>query len=83
MGVLAWLTPDQAKAPELARPTLDLSGPLLAAAFQSVARGSEELGGIERYIEALKLKSALFQDTLGAGKVRDLDLAGLDRKSVV
>lgn len=77
MGVLAWLTPDQAKAPELARPTLDLSGPLLAAAFQSVARGSEELGGIERYIEALKLKSALFQDTLGAGKVRDLDLAGL------
>ncbi len=77
MGVLAWLTADQAKTPELARPTLDLSGPLLAAAFQSVARGSENLGGIERYVEALKLKSALFRDTLGAARVRDLDLNGL------
>ena len=79
MGLLAWLTPDQAKAPELelARPTLDLSGPLLAVAFRSVAQGAEELGGIERYVEALKLKSALFQDTLGAGKVETLDLSGL------
>ena len=77
MARLAWLTADRPKAPELARPQLELSGPLLASAFQAVARGSGELGGIERYAEALKLKIALFQDTLGAGKVEQLDLHGL------
>lgn len=72
-----WLTSSKAKAPEFARPHLDLSGPVLSAAFQSAARASEEHGGIERYIEALKLKAALFQDTLGGGKVGQLDLSGL------
>ena len=59
---------------ELERPQLDLSGPLLAEAFQLLAKGSEAHGGVERYIEALKLKAALFQDTLGSGKVAELDL---------
>lgn len=77
MARLAWLTADKLKMPEPARPQLELSGPLLASAFQAVARGSEELGGIERYVEALKLKIALFQDTLGAGKVAQLDLPSL------
>jgi hypothetical protein len=72
-----WLMSSKAKAPEFARPHLDLSGPLLGSAFQCAARGSEEHGGIERYIEALKLKVALFQDTLGSGKVEHLDLNGL------
>lgn len=72
-----WLMSNKAKAPEFARPHLDLSGPLIASAFQTMARGSEEHGGIERYIEALKLKAVLFQDTLGGGKVDTLDLNGL------
>jgi hypothetical protein len=72
-----WLMSSKAKAPEFARPHLDLSGPLLGSTFQCAARGSEQHGGIERYIEALKLKVALFQDTLGSGKVEHLDLNGL------
>ncbi|MGA2794554.1 MAG: hypothetical protein ABSE69_13680 [Roseiarcus sp.] len=74
MARLAWLTGNSFKAPEQARPQLELSGPLLSEAFKAVARGSEELGGVERYVEALKLKAALFQDTLGAGKAARLDL---------
>lgn len=73
---LTWLTGKSSDTLQLERPNLELSGPILAAAFQTVVRGSEELGGIERYVETLKLKSALFQDTLGAGKVTQLDLNG-------
>ncbi len=76
MGKLAWLTADKSGTPEIARPHLDLSGPLLASAFQTLARGCEDLGGIERYVEALKLKSELFKDTLGDGKVATLNLEG-------
>ncbi len=74
MAQLTWLTSEGGDPPQLARPQLDLSGPLLAEAFHSVAREAEEHGGIERYVEALKLKAALFQDTLGSGKVAELDL---------
>ena len=74
MARLAWLSSDSLKAPGQARPQLELSGPLLSEAFKAVALGSEELGGVERYVEALKLKAALFQDALGAGKVARLDL---------
>ena len=69
MAKLTWLRSDGGDTPELERPQLDLSGPLLAEAFQLLAKGSEAHGGVERYIEALKLKAALFQDTLGSGKV--------------
>jgi hypothetical protein len=58
------------QAPE--RPRLDLSGPKLARAFEALAAGAEETGGVERYVDALKLKSELFVETLGKGKVRDL-----------
>ncbi|MBV1705667.1 MAG: hypothetical protein KGQ37_00495 [Hyphomicrobiales bacterium] len=76
MATLAWLTVDKPGVPDIARPHLDLSGPLLASAFEALARGSEQLGGVERYVEALKLKSALFKDTLGEGKVASLNLEG-------
>ncbi len=46
-------------------PHLDLSGPRLAAAFESMLTGSEALGGIEAYVAALKLKQQLFTDVLG------------------
>lgn len=74
MARLAWLTSRGSDPPEPARPELSLSGPLLDGAFQSMVKVSEEHGGIERYVEALKLKAALFRDTLGAGKVDALDL---------
>lgn len=61
-GVLRFLKPRTA-AP-LARPSLELSGPILVGAFEALVSGCEDQGGVERYIDALKLKAELFQTTL-------------------
>ena len=39
MAKLTWLRSDGGDTPELERPQLDLSGPLLAEAFQLLAKG--------------------------------------------
>jgi len=53
------------KAPAQApRPHLDLSGPRLESALARLAAGCEPHGGLERYVEALKLKSSLFRQAL-------------------
>lgn len=49
---------------EAPRPHLDLSGPRLQSALARLAAGCEPHGGLERYVEALKLKSALFRQAL-------------------
>ncbi len=48
-----------------ARVSLELSGPRLARSLARLAAGCEPQGGLERYVEALKLKGALFRDALG------------------
>ena len=48
------------------RPHLDLSGPRLRRAMESLVAGADTHGGIERYMDALKLKSAVFREALGA-----------------
>jgi hypothetical protein len=48
----------------LDRPQLELSGPLLVTAFEGLVSGSEPNGGIEKYIDALKLKAKLFKSAL-------------------
>jgi hypothetical protein len=50
--------------PDIARPRLELSGPILAQALQSLVAGTEAQGGIEQWIDALKLKSRMFQQAL-------------------
>ena len=50
--------------PDVARPRLELSGPILAQALQSLVAGTEAQGGIEQWIDALKLKSRMFQQAL-------------------
>jgi len=52
------------KAAETPRPHLDLSGPRLESALARLASGCEPHGGLERYVEALKLKSSLFRQAL-------------------
>ena len=47
-----------------ARPELHLSGAKLRQALETAIAGCEPLGGVERYIDALKLKSRLFVTTL-------------------
>jgi hypothetical protein len=49
---------------DVARPRLELSGPILAQALQSLVAGTEAQGGIEQWIDALKLKSRMFQQAL-------------------
>ena len=49
---------------EAPRPRLDLNGPRLESALARLAAGCEAQGGLERYVEALKLKSALFRQAL-------------------
>lgn len=63
--------------PDVERPELHLSGEVLESAFQAVTFGAETLGGIERYVQALSLKSAMFKDILGDGKAASLNLDGL------
>ena len=50
--------------PDIVRPRLDLSGPILARALQSLVAGTEAQGGVEQWIDALKLKSRMFQQAL-------------------
>ncbi len=55
---------DAAAAAKEARPQLEISGPVLQQALRQVIVGCEPLGGIERYVAALNLKSTLFQEAL-------------------
>jgi hypothetical protein len=52
---------------------LELSGPKLRLALESLVARAEEQGGVEAYIEALRIKSALFRDAREEG----LDLKNL------
>jgi len=59
---------------EFERPVLDLSADALRTGLQIMIRGSEDHGGIERYIDAVKLKSAMFKQALVDNDVAELDL---------
>ena len=59
---------------EFERPVLDLSADALRAGLQIMIRGSEAHGGIERYIDAVKLKSTMFKQALVENDVAELDL---------
>ena len=62
------------KPHEFERPVLDLSGDMLRAALQIMIAGAEDQGGIERYIDAVKLKSTMFRQALVENDVADIDL---------
>ncbi len=55
------------------RPVLELSGPKLGRALEALVTGTDELGGVERYVDAVKLKTSLFAEALGAGRARGVD----------
>lgn len=58
--------PSLRQNPPPERPRLDLSGPLLSSAFEVLVKAAEAQGGIELWIDALKLKSRMFQQALEA-----------------
>jgi len=45
-------------------PQLDLSGPRLRQALEALVQGADAHGGVERYVDALKLKQTLFREAL-------------------
>jgi hypothetical protein len=66
------LRPRKAQLPEPKGPVLDLSGPKLRRAFEHLLSAAENTGGIERYVGALALKSSLFEEVLGRGKILEM-----------
>ncbi|NNG04436.1 MAG: hypothetical protein HKM95_10100 [Inquilinus sp.] len=58
---------------ESARPTLELSGPALTTSLETLVSGTDEQGGIERYVDGLKYKAALFAEALAEGRAVRLD----------
>ncbi len=57
----------------LERPRLELSGRKLKSAFERLVDGTEEHGGIERHVDALKLKSQVFRQALAEGRASSLE----------
>jgi len=56
------------------RPILDLSGDALRMSLQTLIAGSEDHGGVERYVVAVKLKSTMFEQALAQHDVKNLEL---------
>jgi hypothetical protein len=59
---------------DIERPVLDLSGEALRAGLRTMVVGSEEHGGVERYVDAVKLKSTMFREALVENSVDELEL---------
>jgi hypothetical protein len=73
---MSWFpTAQRAPVPAVERPVLELSGPKLALAFETLVSRSEEHGGIERYVAAVQLKSRMFREALAGKPAGELDLA--------
>lgn len=67
-------TPRKPEAqPAPAGPVLDLSGPKLRRAFEHLIESAEPTGGIERYVTALILKSALFEELLSENRLPEME----------
>jgi len=56
------------------RPRLDLSGPILKRAFETLIAGTDQQGGIEHWIDALQLKSRMIRQALTQGHPEDMPL---------
>ncbi len=52
---------------EQPRPRLELSGPLLTSAFETLVKAADAQGGIENWTDALQLRSRMFQQALEGG----------------
>jgi hypothetical protein len=52
------------KAVALNRPVLEISGPILAGAFETLIASTDAQGGIEQWIDALKLRNLMFSQAL-------------------
>jgi hypothetical protein len=77
---MAWRLAMNSRGQPPARPVLQLSGPRLMRGFEALVADSEREGGVESYVKGLRLKSEVFREMLGAGRVAGLtedDFLGL------
>ena len=63
-----------AQSVDIERPVLELSGEGLRTILRIMIAGSEDHGGIERYVDAIKLKSQMFRQALAEDAIDNLDL---------
>ena len=52
---------------DLARPRLEIDGAVLSEALRTMIAGCEPMGGVERYVVALKLKTSLYAEAFASG----------------
>ena len=77
---MAFVSPffSPARVAELERPRLELSGPVLAGAFETLVAATDVQGGVEQWIDALKLRNQMFRQALeplvASGRPSDLPL---------
>lgn len=75
---MSWFpTAKRASVPVAERPVLELSGPKLSLAFETLVSRAEEHGGVERYVAAVQLKSRMFREALADQPAGALDLAAV------
>ena len=55
------------------RPVLDLSGPRITSSFEKLLNASDEQGGVETFVTAIKFKNSVFQEVFKPENVQDLD----------
>jgi hypothetical protein len=60
-------------------PVLEISGPKLRVALETLIRAVEPAGGIEQFAHALRLKSVAFQQRMGEGRIATLGLADFEQ----
>ena len=72
MGLLSTWLSSAPKPLDIAKPHLELCGEALGGALQDLVSGAEEQGGIELYVQAVKLKSALFKEVF-SGNMAELE----------
>src|SRR3990172_4960155 len=76
---MATVVPFRGNAPTPDRPVLELSGPKLRSALESLVKAAQPVGGIETLAEGLKLKSSVFQRLMADGRAARLELSDFEQ----
>jgi hypothetical protein len=61
------------------RPALELSGPKLRSALESLVKAAAAIGGIETLADGVKLKSSVFQKLMADGRAATLELSDFEQ----
>ena len=54
------------------RPVLELSGPRITSSFEKLLNASDEQGGIETFVTAIKFKQSVIQEDLKHANIKNL-----------